>query len=101
MKSSRANGHVARFCRRCEGTMLGPAIFRGRVAGGWAAHGGGFVGEPNRAGVEARQARLALSEPWRKQSGMCLESGVGFGATCPSGKRCRRRHFGNSEQTFR
>jgi flavocytochrome c len=35
-----------------EGTMLGPAIFSGRVAGGWAAqgagHGGGFVGKPNR-----------------------------------------------------
>src|SRR6516225_10238289 len=36
-----------------EGTMLGPAIFSGRVAGGWAAqaagHGCGFVGKPNRA----------------------------------------------------
>ncbi len=36
-----------------EGTMLGPAIFSGRVAGGWAAqaagHGSGFVGKPNRA----------------------------------------------------
>jgi predicted oxidoreductase len=35
-----------------EGTMLGPSIFSGRVAGGWAAHeaghGGGFVGKPNR-----------------------------------------------------
>jgi predicted oxidoreductase len=35
-----------------EGTMLGPAIFSGRVAGGWAAHaaghGCGFVGKPNR-----------------------------------------------------
>jgi predicted oxidoreductase len=35
-----------------EGTMLGPALFSGRVAGGWAAeaagHGGGFVGKPNR-----------------------------------------------------
>ena len=35
-----------------EGTMLGPAIFSGRVAGGWAAHaaghGRGFVGTPNR-----------------------------------------------------
>jgi len=35
-----------------EGTMLGPAIFSGRVAGGWAAHeagfGPGFVGKPNR-----------------------------------------------------
>ena len=34
-----------------EGTMLGPSIFSGRVAGGWAAqaagHGGGFVGKPN------------------------------------------------------
>ncbi len=35
-----------------EGTMLGPSIFSGRVAGGWAAHeagfGVGFVGKPNR-----------------------------------------------------
>jgi predicted oxidoreductase len=35
-----------------EGTMLGPAIFSGRVAGGWAAHeagvGPGFVGTANR-----------------------------------------------------
>jgi predicted oxidoreductase len=35
-----------------EGTMLGPSIFSGRVAGGWAAHaaghGLGFVGKPNR-----------------------------------------------------
>ncbi len=35
-----------------EGTMLGPAIFSGRVAGGWAAqasgHGAGFVGKANR-----------------------------------------------------
>ena len=36
-----------------EGTMLGPSIFSGRVAGGWAAHeaghGDGFVGKPNRS----------------------------------------------------
>jgi flavocytochrome c len=35
-----------------EGTMLGPSIFSGRVAGAWAAHeagyGAGFVGKPNR-----------------------------------------------------
>ena len=35
-----------------EGTMLGPSIFSGRVAGAWAAHeagfGPGFVGKPNR-----------------------------------------------------
>jgi predicted oxidoreductase len=35
-----------------EGTMLGPSIFSGRVAGAWAAHeagfGSGFVGTPNR-----------------------------------------------------
>jgi predicted oxidoreductase len=35
-----------------EGTMLGPSIFSGRVAGGWAAHesghGDGFVGKRNR-----------------------------------------------------
>jgi flavocytochrome c len=35
-----------------EGTMLGPSIFSGRVAGGWAAHeagfGPGFLGKPNR-----------------------------------------------------
>jgi flavocytochrome c len=36
-----------------EGTMLGPAIFSGRVAGGWAAHvaghGWGFAGKANRS----------------------------------------------------
>jgi flavocytochrome c len=36
-----------------EGTMLGPSIFSGRVAGGWAAHaaghGCGFSGKPNRS----------------------------------------------------
>ncbi len=35
-----------------EGTMLGPSIFSGRVAGGWAAQeagfGAGFAGKPNR-----------------------------------------------------
>src|SRR4029078_4135408 len=35
-----------------EGTMLGPSVFSGRVAGGWPAHstghGPGFVGKPNR-----------------------------------------------------
>jgi flavocytochrome c len=35
-----------------EGTMLGPSIFSGRVAGGWAAHeaglGPGFIGKANR-----------------------------------------------------
>jgi flavocytochrome c len=35
-----------------EGTMLGPSIFSGRVAGGWAAqaagYGRGFIGRPNR-----------------------------------------------------
>ncbi len=35
-----------------EGTMLGPSVFSGRVAGGWAAHeaghGDGFVGIANR-----------------------------------------------------
>jgi flavocytochrome c len=34
-----------------EGTMLGPALFSGRVAGGWAAqeagYGAGFAGRPN------------------------------------------------------
>jgi len=35
-----------------EGTMLGPSLFSGRVAGCWAAHeaghGAGFVGKPHR-----------------------------------------------------
>lgn len=35
-----------------EGTMLGPSLFSGRVAGAWAAqhagHGKGFVGKPHR-----------------------------------------------------
>jgi flavocytochrome c len=46
-----AGGHInGRY--GLEGTMLGPSIFSGRVAGGWAAHdagfGPGFVGKPNR-----------------------------------------------------
>jgi flavocytochrome c len=47
MAGGHINGRAA-----LEGTMLGPAIFSGRVAGGWAAqaagHGSGFVGKPNR-----------------------------------------------------
>lgn len=39
-----------------EGTMLGPSIFSGRVAGAWAAHeagfGPGFVGKPNRPDLD-------------------------------------------------
>ncbi len=46
-----AGGHI-NGSAGLEGTMLGPSIFSGRVAGGWAAHeaghGGGFVGTPNR-----------------------------------------------------
>jgi predicted oxidoreductase len=48
MAGGHINGRAA-----LEGTMLGPAIFSGRVAGGWAAlaagRGGGFVGRPNRS----------------------------------------------------
>jgi succinate dehydrogenase/fumarate reductase flavoprotein subunit len=48
MAGGHINGHAG-----LEGTMLGPAIFSGRVAGGWAAqaagHGCGFVGKPNRS----------------------------------------------------
>jgi len=47
-----AGGHIngrADF----EGTMLGPSVFSGRVAGGWAArdagYGCGFVGKPSRS----------------------------------------------------
>jgi len=33
--------------------MMGPSIFNGRVAGGWAAqaadHRAGFIGKPNRS----------------------------------------------------
>ena len=47
MAGGHINGRAA-----LEGTMLGPSIFSGRVAGAWAAqssgHGGGFVGKPNR-----------------------------------------------------
>jgi predicted oxidoreductase len=46
-----AVGHIHRRAG-LEGTMLGPSIFSGRVAGGWAAHaaghGRGFAGKPNR-----------------------------------------------------
>jgi flavocytochrome c len=47
MAGGHINGRAA-----LEGTMLGPSLFSGRVAGGWAAqaagHGGGFIGTPNR-----------------------------------------------------
>jgi predicted oxidoreductase len=47
-----AGGHInGRY--GLEGTMLGPSLFSGRVAGAWAAHeagfGAGFIGKPNRA----------------------------------------------------
>ena len=46
-----AGGHI-NGAAALEGTMLGPSLFSGRVAGGWAAaeagHGDGFVGKPNR-----------------------------------------------------
>ena len=47
MAGGHINGRAA-----LEGTMLGPSIFSGRVAGAWAAqasgNGDGFVGTPNR-----------------------------------------------------
>ncbi|MFH1488216.1 MAG: FAD-dependent oxidoreductase [Pseudomonadota bacterium] len=47
MAGGHINGRLA-----LEGTMLGPAIISGRVAGAWAAaeagHGRGFIGRPNR-----------------------------------------------------
>jgi flavocytochrome c len=46
-----AGGHI-NGRNGLEGTMLGPSVFSGRVAGAWAAHeagfGPGFVGKPNR-----------------------------------------------------
>jgi flavocytochrome c len=49
--SGMAGGHINGKAG-LEGTMLGPSIFSGRVAGAWAAHeagfGGGFSGKPNR-----------------------------------------------------
>jgi flavocytochrome c len=46
-----AGGHI-NGAAGLEGTMLGPAIFSGRVAGGWAAHeagfGPGFIGKAHR-----------------------------------------------------
>ena len=46
-----AGGHI-NGAAGLEGTMLGPSIFSGRVAGGWSAHeagyGDGFAGTPNR-----------------------------------------------------
>ncbi len=49
--SGMAGGHI-NGRNGLEGTMLGPSIFSGRVAGAWAAHeagfGPGFVGKPNR-----------------------------------------------------
>ena len=47
-----AGGHVNGRAG-LEGTMLGPSLFSGRVAGSWAAHeagfGKGFVSKPNRS----------------------------------------------------
>jgi len=52
--SGMAGGHINGLAA-LEGTMLGPSIFSGRVAGAWAAaetgHGKGFVGKPNRPRV--------------------------------------------------
>ncbi len=49
--SGMAGGHI-NGSAGLEGTMLGPSIFSGRVAGGWAAneagYGDGFIGKPNR-----------------------------------------------------
>ena len=49
--SGMAGGHINGKAG-LEGTMLGPSIFSGRVAGAWAAHeagfGPGFIGKPNR-----------------------------------------------------
>jgi flavocytochrome c len=49
--SGMAGGHINGKAG-LEGTMLGPSIFSGRVAGAWAAHeagfGSGFAGKPNR-----------------------------------------------------
>jgi flavocytochrome c len=49
-----AGGHINGLAA-LEGTMLGPSVFSGRVAGAWAAaetgHGKGFVGKPNRPQV--------------------------------------------------
>jgi predicted oxidoreductase len=49
--SGMAGGHINGKAG-LEGTMLGPSIFSGRVAGAWAAHeagfGLGFIGKPNR-----------------------------------------------------
>ena len=46
-----AGGHINGKAA-LEGTMLGPSIFSGRVAGAWAAHeadfGPGFIGKANR-----------------------------------------------------
>jgi succinate dehydrogenase/fumarate reductase flavoprotein subunit len=46
-----AGGHINGLAA-LEGTMLGPALFSGRVAGAWGAaevgYGKGFIGKPNR-----------------------------------------------------
>jgi len=50
-----AGGHI-NGKNGLEGTMLGPSIFSGRVAGAWAAHeagfGPGFIGKPNRPDLD-------------------------------------------------
>jgi flavocytochrome c len=53
--SGMAGGHINGKAG-LEGTMLGPSIFSGRVAGAWAANeagfGPGFVGKPNRPDLD-------------------------------------------------
>ena len=47
-----ANGRVEDSAYQTTLALLGPSVFSGRVAGGWAAqevgHGTGFVGKANR-----------------------------------------------------
>ena len=58
--SGMAGGHINGKAG-LEGTMLGPSIFSGRVAGAWAAQeagfGAGFRGEP--AGVDIEKLPTA------------------------------------------
>ena len=51
-----------------EGTMLGPSIFSGRVAGAWAANeagfGTGFIGKPNRPEAGLKILSVVIIGHW-------------------------------------
>ena len=63
-----------------EGTMLGPSVFSGRVAGAWAANeagfGPGFIGKAKPAGAGLKisnRSRVKVQRFWLRNPGLNLE----------------------------